>query len=487
MRHLEETKIVRRRIWPFILACVLIPLILLLACAWHAWQANVYTLQITLEGDRQITLPYGTAYEDAGASAQFWGTVFHTESVTVEVTREGAVDTQALGSYTIRYEARYGNYIGTAYRTVHIVDTQAPVITLVSDPATYTLPGQIYQEEGFTASDDHDGDLTALVSRVDTGEKVIYTVSDSAGNKTQVERPIVYDDPIPPEITLLGGSYITISAGSAYYDAGCTATDNCDGDITDRITVTGGVDRYLPGTYYVTYTVKDSYDNEVSVSRTVCVTSFQIPEEVTPNGKVIYLTFDDGPGPHTDRLLDVLAKYNVKATFFVVNTAYINTVARIAAEGHAVGIHTRTHVFDDIYSSEDAYFADLNYMQQVITEKTGSPTKLIRFPGGSSNTVSSFNPGIMTRLTQAVHAQGYQYFDWNVDSYDAGGARSANTVFNNVTGGIGDKQAAVVLQHDIKGFSVDAVEKIIIWGLSNGYTFLPLDVSSPGCHHRVNN
>lgn len=484
---MEETKFVRRRVWPFILACVFIPLILIAACLWHAWQANDYTLQITLEGDRQITLPYGTAYADAGASARFWGSVFHTEPVAVEVTQTGSVDTQTLGSYTIRYEACYGNYVGTAYRTVHIVDTQAPVITLITDPAAYTLPGQIYQEEGFTATDDHDGDLTALVSRVDTGEKVIYTVCDSAGNKTQVERPIVYNDPIPPEIAIVGESYITISAGSAYHDLGAVAMDNCDGDITGRITVSGGVDRYLPGTYYITYSVKDSYENEVSVTRTVCVTSFQIPEEVMPNGKVIYLTFDDGPGPHTDRLLDVLAKYNVKATFFVVNTAYIGTVSRIAAEGHAVGIHTRTHNFDEIYASEDAYFADLNYMQQVITEKTGNATKLVRFPGGSSNTVSSFNPGIMTRLTQAVHAQGYQYFDWNVDSYDAGGARSANTVFHNVTGGIGDKNASVVLQHDIKGFSVDAVEKIIIWGLSNGYTFLPLDVSSPGCHHRVNN
>ena len=484
---MEEKRIFRRRVWPAILACVFIPLFLLGIGACYAWHINEYTLRITLEGDREITLPYGADYEEQGASAQFFGTVFDTEPAAVQVLPEGTVDTHTLGSYTIRYEANYGKYIGTAYRTVHIVDTQAPQITLISDPAAYTLPGQVYQEEGFTATDDHDGDLTALVSRVDTGEKVIYTVSDSAGNKTQVERPIVYDDPIAPEIKLNGESYITITAGSAYYDPGCSASDNCDGDITDRITVTGGVDRYLPGTYTIKYTVKDSYENEASVTRTVCVTSFQIPEEVIPNGKVIYLTFDDGPGPHTDRLLDVLAKYDVKATFFVVNTAYIGTVSRIAAEGHAVGVHTRTHNFDQIYASEDAYFEDLNYMQQVITEKTGSSTKLIRFPGGSSNTVSSFNPGIMTRLTQAVHAQGYQYFDWNVDSYDAGGARSANAVFHNVTSGIGDKNASVVLQHDIKGFSVDAVEKIIIWGLSNGYTFMPLDVSSPGCHHRVNN
>ena len=112
---------------------------------------------------------------------------------------------------------------------------------------------------------------------------------------------------------------------------------------------------------------------------------------------------------------------------------------------------------------------------------------MVRFPGGSSNTVSRFSPGIMTYLTQAVQDCGFQYFDWNVDSVDAGGAKTAKEVFENVIGAVQNRDVSVVLQHDIKGFSVEAVYRILAWGLDNGYTFLPLDMTSPAAHHGVNN
>ena len=112
----------------------------------------------------------------------------------------------------------------------------------------------------------------------------------------------------------------------------------------------------------------------------------------------------------------------------------------------------------------------------------------MRFPGGSSNGVSKkYNTGIMTRLTKDVTDMGYQYFDWNVLSGDAGETTDTEQVYENVIAGIQKHNVSIVLQHDIKGFSVDAVEKIIIWGLANGYTFLPLTPSSPTVHHTVNN
>ena len=119
--------------------------------------------------------------------------------------------------------------------------------------------------------------------------------------------------------------------------------------------------------------------------------------------------------------------------------------------------------------------------------QTGQETKLVRFPGGSSNTVSDFNPGIMTTLAQQLHDKGYEYFDWNVSSGDAGETTSTDQVVENVISGIQSHNVSVVLQHDIKAFSVDAVEKIIQWGLNNGYTFLPLNFDSPPAHHHINN
>jgi peptidoglycan/xylan/chitin deacetylase (PgdA/CDA1 family) len=255
------------------------------------------------------------------------------------------------------------------------------------------------------------------------------------------------------------------------------------------VQVEGTVDHNRAGTYTITYSVTDSFGNTTKVTRTVTVKAASQPDVNTPGGKVIYLTFDDGPSKHTQTLLDVLAKYNVKATFFVVNTGYqMNKMLNaIVDAGHGIGMHSISHDYDKIYASEDAFFNDLYGMQKIIKDATGVTTTLMRFPGGSSNKVSKFNPGIMTRLTQAVTDQGFQYFDWNVSSGDAGGTKDTNQIIKNVTQGIGSKKSAVVLQHDIYSYSVAAVEEIIQWGLANGYTFQALTPSSPTCHHQVNN
>ncbi len=464
--------------------CIVVFVCLLSALAACSKAEETGKLTLTMNGERELTVEYGQTYEDPGATAQLSDS---GEPIEVPVCVQQSVDDRTLGSYLVKYSATYADSVCTAYRRVHIVDTQAPTITLVADPDRYTMPNETYQEEGFTAQDNHDGDLSQLVQRTETREKIVYTVTDSSGNTTTVERVIAYADPVPPELQLLGASYVSVTAGSAYHEPGCVATDNCDGDISSWVKVSGSVDIYNPGIYTLTYSVADSFGNTVSASRKVEVVSHLVNDAEVSSEKVIYLTFDDGPGKYTPELLDVLKKYNVKATFFVVNTKYIDTIRRAAQEGHTVAIHTATHVFDDIYASEEAYFADLNNMRDIISGITGITPTLLRFPGGSSNTVSSFNPGIMSRLTAMVQEQGYQYFDWNVDSKDAGGAKTADRVFHNVVNGIGNKSAAIVLQHDIKKFSIDAVERIINWGLANGYTFRALTKDSPVCHHPINN
>ena len=159
----------------------------------------------------------------------------------------------------------------------------------------------------------------------------------------------------------------------------------------------------------------------------------------------------------------------------------------MAAEGHAVGIHTASHNYKKIYASEEAFFADQQIVQDIIIAQTGKPTKLMRFPGGSSNTISRFNPGIMSRLAAAVTEKGMRYFDWNADSNDAGGASTSSEVASNIKNGILSNRYANVLQHDIKGFSVNAVEEVIQWALNKGYSFAALDETSPTCHHGINN
>ena len=479
-----------KRKWIILLA---VSVVLLCVAAMVTCQAmyNASNISLSVLGEQEVVLRYGEAYAEEGAEAVFSCAFLRQTEKQVNVTVDGEPDLQKVGNYYIKYTATYGPFCSTGYRLVRVQDQDAPVISLVSDPDAYTLPNAEYEEEGFSAWDEYDGDITHKVRRSAGREYVTYTVTDSSGNTATVQRQIKYADPIPPKITMKGNKSITLFLGQEYFEPGYSAEDNVDGDLSDNVEISGGVNVSNPGQYTITYTVADSFNNVAKVTREIRVMPFNsemvFAEDYAPNGKVIYLTFDDGPSSHTPRLLDVLKKYNIKATFFVVNTGYIDTIKRAAEEGHTIAIHSTSHKFKSVYASEEAYFQDLEQMQNIIENLTGQKPMILRFPGGSSNTVSKFNAGIMTRLVQAVTEKGYRYFDWNVDSNDAGGAKTANTVFNNVIKGVSKRDVSVVLQHDIKGFSVDAVEKIILWGLVNGYRFEALTMDSPVCAHNIKN
>ena len=486
----EIWKSPRRNAGKWILVILAALVILTLTAAFVFFRINRFSLSIQLDGAREIDLAYGEAYQEPGARAILQGTLFWKDGIVLEdaaVEIHSEVDENTLGRYPVTYTASYRWWSAADQRTVRVVDLENPVITLISDAQETFLPGTVYVEEGYTAIDNYDGDITDRVVRHESYGRITYTVFDSSGNPASVEREIPYHDPHPPEISLTEGDHIKINTGTFFQDPGFTATDNVDGDMTDAVEVSGEVIWYRPGTYDLTYSVTDSYENTATVTRTVEVEAQPRPETKIPSGNVIYLTFDDGPGPYTEELLEVLAKYDVKATFFVTDSGYYGAMKKIVEQGHSIGIHSVTHDYEEIYASPEAYFRDLHEMQDIIYRQTGVKTTLMRFPGGSSNTVSDFNEGVMTLLTEAVQDAGFQYFDWNVDSNDAGGARKARTVFDNVTAGVSGKKISVVLQHDIHAYSVEAVEDIIVWGLENGYTFLPLQSDSPTAHHGVYN
>lgn len=446
--------------------------------------APEYHLHIQLRGAEEVTLEYGNDFSDPGVHA--WLTVGDSLTIEQEITDvaiEGQVDCQTLGSYALIYTVTYDNMQESIRRIIHIVDTQAPVITLLSDPDHYTYPGHSYEEEGFKAMDGYDGDITDRVVRTEENGVVTYRVTDASGNETVTERVIRYDDPVPPTLSLRGKENITIKQGQPYNDPGVSASDECDGNLNAAVQIEGSVNIYIPGEYVITYTVQDAAGNQATAQRRVVVEKFAVD-------KVIYLTFDDGPSYYTPRLLEVLAKYNVKATFFVVwtvNGFYEEYIDDIVAQGHSIGVHSKTHEFGKIYASEEAFFEDFDFMRNVIYQRTGVLTNLMRFPGGSSNTASRYNPGIMTRLTKLVKEKGYYYWDWNVESGDAGRVYTADEVLANVIQGCKGRKVSYVLQHDSLGYSVDAVERIIQWGLENGYTFLPIDETTPEYHHPVYN
>lgn len=462
------------------LTCVLVVFLVLVG-------VNKNYIEFSVADNTTVEIEYGSPDQVEAVTALYKGTIFNQEGTPVEVSVEGQVEYDKVGTYELSYFAKHKKTAGNVMMTVEIKDTQAPVVTLVSNPEHYTSPVGTYEEEGFTATDNYDGDITAQVVREEKDGVVTYKVADSSGNETVVERAIVYKDVIAPVITLKGNENISMIVGGSYSEPGFTAVDECDGDITANVVVEGAVNPQKAGNYIVTYKVTDSSGNVTEVKRTIKVKN--VTSSVSGD-KVIYLTFDDGPCAYTAKLLDVLDKYGIKATFFVTgaNPSYYHLIGEAHRRGHTIAIHTYSHRYNEIYKSLDAYLEDFEKIRKIVVEQTGEEPWLVRFPGGTANTVSrKYCKGVMTQIVQEMTARGYSYCDWNVSSGDAGGATSEQQIINNVINGCANKRRSIVLQHDMNKLSVNAVEDIIQWGLANGYTFQAMDEGTSLVQQRPQN
>ena len=209
------------------------------------------------------------------------------------------------------------------------------------------------------------------------------------------------------------------------------------------------------------------------------------------SAKTIYLTFDDGPSARTPEVLQILADNGVKATFFVKNGGkYNHYMQEIVAQGHTIALHTYTHSYSGIYASDEAYLNDLQQISDLVYNETGVRTKIMRFPGGSSNTVSKkYNQGVMTRMTQKVTEMGYLYYDWNLSSGDAaGGTVPASTIINNCRK-VPRNNTVIVLMHDAgdKQTTVEALPEVIAYYKAAGCSFAAIDENTPLIHQKVAN
>ncbi|MCR4991139.1 MAG: polysaccharide deacetylase [Lachnospiraceae bacterium] len=187
-------------------------------------------------------------------------------------------------------------------------------------------------------------------------------------------------------------------------------------------------------------------------------------EDPSDGKKQIYLTFDDGPSANTDAILDLLDKYGVKATFFVVGKEdedSLRLYKRIVDEGHTIGIHSYSHKYNEIYKSLDSFANDIRTLQELVYETTGVWPRFYRFPGGSSNTVGSVP---VSDLIDYLNSQDMVYFDWNVVSGDAVDVPpSKDTIVYNCMRGISKYDECVVLMHDLteKKSTVEALDILI--------------------------
>lgn len=231
-------------------------------------------------------------------------------------------------------------------------------------------------------------------------------------------------------------------------------------------------------------------EEEVGISPNV-TTEQQDSLDRINNDKKVYLTFDDGPSKYTDQILDVLREKNVKATFFVVyneNQELWDEYSRIAQEGHTLAMHSYTHVYSEIYASKEAFIEDITMIHDFLYEQTGVDCTYYRFPGGSSNQVSSVD---INELMAYLDENGYTYYDWNALSEDAVNASLTpeelnNNVMNYVRNNSGD---SIVLLHDLENnpATAEGLAELIDTLIAEGYEICPIDENTVPVQHRTYN
>lgn len=206
------------------------------------------------------------------------------------------------------------------------------------------------------------------------------------------------------------------------------------------------------------------------------ITGFLISDESM--GKKAYLTFDDGPSENTGALLDVLKMYNIKATFFVTGEAAERNpdlLIRIYNEGHSIGNHSNTHVYDYIYDNPDSFWLEVTGAQKILENILGenNTQKLFRFPGGSfGDKKEQFLP--------LIESMGYKYVDWNALNGDAeGGDFTAEKSMEYIKQECTDTGNVIVLMHDAKNktVTVETLPQIIEYLKSQGYVFDKITVN----------
>ena len=254
-------------------------------------------------------------------------------------------------------------------------------------------------------------------------------------------------------------------------------TDNLDNDTTDK-------NDLINDTNDKDDLVNDINDNDEKETK---------PNEDNTSDKKkkkVYLTFDDGPSVITEQLLDLLNKYDAKATFFVTgdDSEFAKRMyKRIVDEGHTLAMHSYSHNYKTLYLSKESFVNDYKKISELLYETTGVHPKYYRFPGGSSNTVSALG---MRTFIDILDKEGIEYFDWNISSEDAIGRKiTVDEIYHNVCDNLQYYSVPVVLMHDLKTkqTTLDAMPKILDYIYNNDMVAAAIDeTTTPVQHVRKN-
>ncbi|WP_343209945.1 polysaccharide deacetylase family protein [Anaerolentibacter hominis] len=193
-----------------------------------------------------------------------------------------------------------------------------------------------------------------------------------------------------------------------------------------------------------------------------------------PEPKIAYLTFDDGPSENTRTILEILNKYDVKATFFLIGEEITpereELLKEMVEQGHSIGIHTYCHEKEKIYASAENYWDDFNKAYEKIMQVTGVGPEILRFPWGS---VNKYMSGIGDKVIKDLNEKGFTYYDWNVSGEDAVGKPTKSSIMKNIKHDLTKYNEPVILLHDGSSnqLTAEALPDIIEYIKANGYDF----------------
>lgn len=397
------------------------------------------------------------------------------------VIDDSKVNYNKLGTYDVIF--KLGDKSLT--KSFKVVDTTKPKVELKTLTIRYNYP--LKAKELIKNITDNTKTTISFKKNysfnVEGKQEVTVKVEDEAGNTTEAITTITVLEQDKTAPVIKTNEISIIKDSKKDLTKLIEVSDNQDTNVKIKTHETN-LDRSKLGDYKIKVEATDASNNKTTKEITVKV--------IEPsNQKVVYLTFDDGPSSNTNKVLKILDKYNVKATFFVTGMypKYKSYIKKAYQQGHTIALHTYSHKYSTVYKSVESYFEDLDKVGNMVKEQIGFVPKYIRFPGGSSNVISKkYSKKIMTTLTKEVQNRGYQYFDWNVDSGDASGENvavkklvknSKTTKYNHI----------MILMHDTdaKETTIEALPKIIKYYKNKGYTFMAIDDDTPLIQHNVNN
>lgn len=275
-----------------------------------------------------------------------------------------------------------------------------------------------------------------------------------------------------------GGDYLTFRSSKEALIGNPNAENGVFADSTR--TVLSSANMQLPSEE-ATETSLNAENSEEAVTQSGMVEE-QEPKQVA---KRVYLTFDDGPSIYTGQILDVLAANDVKATFFVIgrDESYYEYYKRIVDEGHTIGMHSYSHVYQDFYESEESFGEELTKLNDLIYDVTGTKSTIFRFPGGSSNSVA---PLPIQNYIAYLNENNINYYDWNALNGDAvTGGLSPEQLVNNIMNDVEKNNDSIVLMHDLQTThtTVESLQLLIDTLKSEGYEILAVDADTPLIQH----